>query len=287
MILVTGAGGKTGRAVIAALRRHGASLRGFVHSRGQAEKLTSLGVSQAVVGDMRSGDDFEAALEGVGTVYHIGPNMHPDEEAMGRTAVAAALSAGVKHFVYHSVLHPQIEEMPHHWQKLRVEGDLIASGLAFTILQPAAYMQNLLAQSAQLRSSGTLSLPYPAETRLALVDLLDVAEAAATVILEPGHEFASYELAGESGLDQVRVAQALSAALGRPLELEIISVKEWREQALTSGLAPERLDGFQAMFRYYARSGLPGNTRQLTELLGRRPTTIDEFSVRELGTAGA
>ncbi len=49
----------------------------------------------------------------------------------------------LSHFVYHSVLHPQTEEMPHHWQKLRVEESLFRTHLPFTILQPCAYMQNL------------------------------------------------------------------------------------------------------------------------------------------------
>ena len=60
-------------------------------------------------------------------------------------AIRAAQSAGVERFVYHSVLHPQVEIMAHHWQKMRVEEQLFESGLSFTILQPAAYMQNVLA----------------------------------------------------------------------------------------------------------------------------------------------
>lgn len=282
MILVTGAGGKTGRAVIAALREHGAPLRAFVRSESQAQRVLSLGVSQAIVGDMRSRADFDAALDGVGTVYHIGPNMHPEEGDMGATAVAACRAAGVKHFVYHSVLYPQIEAMPHHWRKLRIEEILIASGLTFTVLQPAAYMQNLLSQAEGLRN-GMLRLPYPADTQLALVDLLDVAQAAAVVILEPDHGHAHYQLVGEGNPDQVQVAQALSAVLGRPLDLEIISQDSWRELALESGLKLERVADFAAMFEYYSRAGMPGNPRQLSALLGRRPTLFVEFAEREFG----
>ena len=63
------------------------------------------------------------------SVYHVCPNVSPDEIAIGRVSIAAARSAGVEHFVYHSVLHPQTEAMPHHWLKLRVEEALITSGL--------------------------------------------------------------------------------------------------------------------------------------------------------------
>ena len=80
----------------------------------------------------------------VTAVYHICPNMHPDEVRSASWSSGQQKSLGSEHFVYHSVLHPQIKEMPHHWKKMQVEGLLFKSGLNFTILQPAAYMQNLL-----------------------------------------------------------------------------------------------------------------------------------------------
>lgn len=68
-------------------------------------------------------------------VYHICPNVHPQEVEIGRIAIDAARAAHVERFVFHSVLRPQIEAMPHHWRKLRVEEMLLASGLNFTILR--------------------------------------------------------------------------------------------------------------------------------------------------------
>jgi len=70
--------------------------------------------------------------------------MCADELALGQTAIAAARSAGWSTW---SIIRaaPPVEAMPHHWQKLRVEEQLFESGLSITILQPAAYMQNVLA----------------------------------------------------------------------------------------------------------------------------------------------
>jgi uncharacterized protein YbjT (DUF2867 family) len=98
--------------------------------------------------------------------------------AFARTVVAAALAKGVSRFVYHSVLHPQIEAMPHHRAKMRVEEMLFASGLELTILQPAAYMQNILGARRSVIHDGVFRVPYPVETRLSLVDLHDLADAA-------------------------------------------------------------------------------------------------------------
>src|SRR5690606_34210295 len=100
----------------------------------------------------------------------------------------------------------QTEEMPHHWNKLRVEAWLFESGLDYTILQPAAYMQNVLGNWRRLIEEGVYAVPYPAETRMSLVDLQDVAEVAATVLTDPGHTGAIYELAGPEALTQTQIA---------------------------------------------------------------------------------
>jgi uncharacterized protein YbjT (DUF2867 family) len=199
MILVTGAAGKTGRAVLRALIARGEPARALVHGVDQVSLVASLGVKDVLVGDMRNPSDMGRAFDRVQKVYHICPNVSPDEAAIGATAIAAARSAGVERFVFHSVLHPQAEAMPHHWQKLRVEEQLFESGLIYTILQPTAYMQNILAHWDTILYEGRYPIPYPAETRLCLVDLGDGAQVAAIVLTEPGHEHAIYELAGTPG----------------------------------------------------------------------------------------
>jgi len=139
VILVTGAGGKTGRAFIRASAKTEA-LRAFVHRAKHVSDLKALGAAEVVHGDMRGQAGLRAALQGIRAVYHICPNMSPDELDIGNLVIEAARTAGVEHFVYHSVLHPQTEKMNHHWQKLRVEEMLFESGLPFTLLQPAPYM---------------------------------------------------------------------------------------------------------------------------------------------------
>ncbi|MDH5508626.1 MAG: NmrA family NAD(P)-binding protein, partial [Anaerolineae bacterium] len=146
MILVTGAGGKTGKAIIAQLVQRGYLIRGFVRSQKSALEITELGAKQAVIGDMLVLGDVINAMDGIQSVYHICPNVHPQEQLIGKNIITAALHHSAEHLVYHSVLHPQIESMPHHWEKMRVEEMIFASGLNFTILQPTAYMQNILGQ---------------------------------------------------------------------------------------------------------------------------------------------
>lgn len=279
MILITGAAGKTGRAVTEALAAQGEPVRALV--RRPSEELAA---HEVVVGDIRTPETLAQAMRGVQSVYFICPNMSPDESRLGRLAIRAARTAGVAHFVYHSVLHPQVEAMPHHWQKMQVEEQLFESGLAYTILQPAAYMQNVLAYWLQIVTEGVYRLPYGAKARLSLVDLEDVGAAAAVVLTQPGHLGATYELVGTEPLAQTKVAEVLGEALGRPVKVEATPLVEWERQARTAGLGDYQIDTLLKMFRYYDQYGFEGNPNVLKWLLGRNPTSLAEFvrrTVRE------
>lgn len=286
MILITGAAGKTGRAVIRALVAEGQAVAALVRRHEQAAVVKALGAERVVVGDLRDEVVLAQALQGARAVYHIPPNMHPEELTIGLKLMAAARTAGVAHVVYHSVLHPQTEKMPHHWQKLRVEEALFESGLDFTILQPAVYMENWLAQRDAI-GQGRYPVPYAATTRLSYVALADVA-AAATAVLTEGqrHMGATYELVGTPPLSQHDVAAVFAAVLGRPVEVEEVPRAVWRAQAVAAGLSAYAVETLLAMFAYYEQFGLVGNPNVLRWLLGREPLTPAAFGQGHWGRAG-
>ncbi len=268
MILVSGAGGKTGRAVIAALVERRVPVRAFLR------RDDTIRGAETFVGDMAVALDWANAIVGCRAIYHICPNMHVDEVEIGRKAIAAAQSANISHFVYHSVLHPQTQDMPHHWNKLLVEEMLLASGLPFTILQPTAYMQNI--NVAQVQASGTHTVPYGVESRISLVDLNDVAQAAVAVLTENGHVGATYQLVGTPPLSQVEVAAQLSEALGCDVVAEAVEVGVWRDSAEKANLSPYAINTLIAMFRYYDQHGLHGNPNALRWILGRAPNSLED-----------
>jgi len=282
MILVTGSAGKTGRAVIQALVAKGATVRALVHSSEQITIVEDLGAQDAIVGDMNSRSNMDQAVQGVRAIYHICPNVSPDEVSIGQAVISAAQSARVDQFVYHSVLKPQTESMPHHWKKLRVEERLIESGMPYTILQPAAYMQNILAHWESIHNEGLYPVPYPAETRLSLVDLYDVAQAASIVLTEPGHENATYELVGTNGLSQHEIAAALSDKIGHPVRADVVDISTWKRQAQESDLGEYQINALTKMFRYYQQFDFIGNPQTLGWLLGHPPTTFEAFVDRSL-----
>ncbi len=277
MILVTGAGGKTGKALIHALESAGESARAFIYSSRDEEMITAAGASEVIIGDMLNLDEFIKAAIGVRAIYHICPNVHPDEVEIGVNAIQASLSNHVEQFVYHSVIHPQIEAMPHHWLKLRVEELIIASGLPFTILQPTAYIQNILGQMKSISSHETYEVPYSVETRISLVDLGDVVAAATIVLKDRQHIGATYELCGPDFPNQTEVASMLSKNLGRHIKAIQIPRKQWRMNAIGKGWGGYQIDTLIKMFKYYEENNLKGSPYILENLLGRAPNTFSSL----------
>ena len=277
MILVTGAGGKTGRALIKALSMI-ESVFAFVHREEHVSILGSLGAEKVIVGDMRDETAIRSAMDGVSAIYHICPNMSPDEEVIGRLVIDAARKSGVEHFVYHSVLHPQTEKMKHHWGKMRVEEMIFESGVPFTILQPAPYMQNLLAGWKSIVEDGVLRVPYSVEAKFSFIDLEDIAEAAKIILTEPNHLNATYELAGASPMSHVEVTEIFRRVLNRDVHAEEEEISDWRLH--TEGLSDHALENLAKMFEYYDQWGLVGNPNELRWVLKREPTSLESFIER-------
>ena len=278
MILITSAYGNNGRRLIPRLLKKGCNVRALDIAENAAKKLKDLGVKEVMIGDMLVSDTLAKAIKGVTKVFHVGPTFHPKEAEMGMAVINAASKAGVKHFVYMSVLHPQIHELLQHRMKLRVEQHLINSTLNYTILQPMHYMQNIWMDSHLLEEHVFLQASK-LETRLSFVDMDDVMDVAARVLTEEGHFGATYELCSAEYLNAHEVAAVLSKVLGKEIKAKLVS-----EDLFISGFQKAFPDfgdypaaALKALFTYYGQYGFFGNPNVLTWLLGRTPTTLEQY----------
>jgi NAD(P)H dehydrogenase (quinone) len=277
LILLTGAAGKTGRAVLKRLVSAGGETRVFTHTVEQAQELKRMGAKEVLYGDVHDISLLQIAVKGVEKVYHICPNVSPDEFEIGKEVITAAVRSGVGHFVYHSVLHPQVEAMPHHWQKMRVEEFLFTSGMDFSIIQPCAYMQNILTGWKSIVESGNYSVPYSTSARISVVDLEDVGEAASKVLMSESYKNGVFECSGPQALSQEEIAGVISEVIHRPVRAVNQNLQTWVDNAQRSGMDSYQVDTLAKMFHYYDQYGLVGNSRVLESILGRPARTLKEF----------
>lgn len=284
MILITGAAGKTGKAIVRKVAEKRGVVKAWVFRAEQIQEVEALGAKEVIVGDMRDSKILRQALLNVDIIYLICPNVHPDEISIASEIIEAAARTGVRQFVYHSVLHPQIEAMPHHWNKMRVEEHIFLSGLPFTILQPAVYMQNILVNWGNIIETGKYTVPYDIDSRISMVDLEDVALAAANVLMDihaedniPLHIGATYELVGTQAITPAQIAAILAQQLGRPVVAEKVSIETWKSRARNSGMGEYQVNTLVKMFNYYEKFGFWGNPQVLSWLLNRPPTSFESF----------
>ncbi|MFD5622908.1 NAD(P)H-binding protein [Streptomyces yangpuensis] len=222
MILVTGATGNIGSALLKELRARGAGpLRGL--TRDAARAVFPEGV-EAVEGDLAETAALGPALEGVRSLFLVS-RLGPDADIL-----EAARQAGVEHVVLVSSI--TVQTHPHlgpACENLAVEQLLEASGMAGTILRPTQFASNALMWAASIRGRETVHAPY-ARTALPTIHPADIASVARVALTEPGHRGRTYALTGPEPVTVRQQVEAIAAALGREVRFAEISRRQARER---------------------------------------------------------
>ncbi|WP_167268390.1 SDR family oxidoreductase [Dyadobacter arcticus] len=282
-VLVVGATGHYAHLIVPALVAQGVEVRALVRKPDQATGARQLGAAEIAVGDLRDTASLAAAVRGVDGVFHLGPVFAPDEAAMGERMVAAAQAAGVRKLVFSSVMHPSLP-LSNHAAKRPVEAALYESGLEFTVLQPAMFMQNLADSVHQARTSVQLVMPYSSQAKMCYVDYRDVAEVAALAFTTDRLRYGTFELSAPGLLDRPQLATLLSEVLGQPVAAGEVSPEQGVAQM---GLPPgPQHEGMLAMFTHYNQYGFAGgNALVLEAILGRPPRSLRQYLQELAGQA--
>ncbi len=285
-ILVTGVNGMTGHAVIRQLVARGADVTGLVSRDDSRVAIERLGATP-VVGDLRDSTALKRAMAAAERVYHICPAWVPDELEIGEAVIDAARASDISLFGYHSVIAPHVEEIPSHWAKMQVQMALMRAELPFSIVQPAAYMQNLAVALDGARDNGRLEVPYRVDAPLTWVDAEDVGEAIAILMTRPEQRGGTYELCGTAApMTSLEVAAAIGRALGRDVEAVACSLEEHARKLLGGNLSSEQMDRFKSYIRFVDQFGMrAGGPKVLTEILGRPPAPFETFIERHFRSA--
>ena len=272
-VLAIGATGQFAGLVVSALVTRGIRVRALVHDPAKQDQARAAGADEAVPGDLRDPASLRAALDGVDGVFLIIPAFAPDTPELGAGVVAAAQEAGVRRVVYSGVYHPSLSLVNHAGTR-PVEEALYHSGLEFTVLQPAMYMQGLLGGWKSAVERGVFALPYAKDSAVTFVDYRDVAEAAALAFSTDELLNGTFELAAGGMTTRCEIAALMTKYAGRQVTAQDVDPATALED-LSGGF--ER-DGLTAMFADYTAHGFHGgNNLTLRAILGRSPRSLDDF----------
>jgi uncharacterized protein YbjT (DUF2867 family) len=274
MILVTGASGTAGGAVLAAIRQSGAAHQALYRSAEDAAQAPA--GTHSVIADFADKPSLETAFRGVQSLYLVCSPI-PDLVTLETNVIEAAAAAGVRRIVLNSALGAgdYAKSFPS-WHRI-VEERLKASNLAWCMLRPNSFMQNvlvyflpsILAQGAFYGAMGN--------ARCSFIDARDIAAVAAAALLDAGHDGQTYELNGPEALIYADVAGKI--VQHTCIKASYIDIPEaaQRQAMLGQGMPEWQVTALLDLQRYYTEGQGGTVDGLLARLLGRAPRTMDQF----------
>ncbi|MEW9547721.1 NmrA family NAD(P)-binding protein [Nonomuraea sp. NPDC050783] len=273
MILVTGATGNAGGALVRTLAGTGTPVRALV--RRPVEHLAGQpagGPVEQALGDLNDPASVAGALEGVRGVFLLAGYARMDE------TLAALARAGVEHVVLLSASAAEAADVSNPVSAYHVESERLVreSGVPWTILRPRTFMSNTLRWADQLKAGDVVRDSFP-DVAVATVDPLDIAAVAAAALTEKGHDGQVYGLTGPEPLRPADRLRVLGAALGRELRFEGLSDEEARARMVAEGMPEPYVEAFMGFF---ARGELDESEVLPTveRVTGRPPRTFEQWA---------
>jgi len=257
-ILVTGASGLVGRAVLDQLRAAGADVRASSRDPQAAHLPTGVPV---VTADLTRPETLPAALDGVSRVF-----LYAQPEGI----VRAATAAGVEHVVFLSssstVTGPGADD-PIAQRHLVVERALENSGMAWTFVRPGAFATNALRWAGSIRAEGVVRMPYPRAQTVPIHEA-DIAAVAVTALTGSALHGAAPVLTGPDALTQEEQVAQIGAARGRGLRVEELTPEQARA-AMAGSMPPPFVDTMLRMWA--ALEGVPAMISDSVERITGHP----------------
>lgn len=272
-VLVTGATGRIGRAVVDQLTDAGVPVRALVRRSESAATLPT-GV-EVITGDLTVPESLDAALRAVSTVFLVWTA--PPQTA---AAVVDRLAAHARRVVYlsapHRTPHPFFQQ-PNPMAALHAEIErlIAATGLESTIIRPGMFASNaLLWWAASIRGDGVVRWPYGA-AETAPIDDRDVTAVVTRTLYEDGQGGGDYVLTGPESLSQAEQVSIIGDVLGRPIAFEELPPDDFRRRTPeTSRSAVDML-----LAAWNATMGQPAYvTSTVSDLLGTPPRTFRQWA---------
>ncbi len=269
MVLVIGATGTTGGAVVDELLARGVPVRGLTRSPERAEALRARG-AEAVVGDLADPTSLIPAFRGVERFYLATPASERQVELETN-----ALAVGEQGGAYAVVKLGLMAQSPHSPLRFArshaaVVEHLQATSLRWTVLEPNGFMQNTLHAAATIAQGR-----YPSvlgDAKVSSVDARDVAAVAARALTEEGHESSSYVLTGPEAITDAEIGATLGAEVAEVTDADAA-------EALRGDGVPEwTVAGLTELAAFHRSGAAAAVTPDVEALLGRPARSFAEFA---------
>jgi len=274
-ILVVGGTGHVGAAVVQELQKRKADIRLLVRKEGTP---TPAGVEVAV-GDLLDPISVQKAMEGVDKLYLLNAVL-PDELTQGLIAYDLAKKLKLSHVVYHSVFRVEhFKDVPHFASKLAIESALREFDVPFTVLRPNYFSQNDASLKEPLAKAGIYPMPL-GDVGVSVVDVRDIAEAAATVLTSSEYHGKTYNLNGPEVVSGAKAATIWSEVLGKKIQYTGHNMDAFEEQMRKKAPSWSAFD-IRMMFEGYLERGFvaeDGDVEKLTKLIGHAPRRYEDFA---------
>ena len=269
LIAVTGATGAVGSRVAARLAAAGVRQRLVVRDPSRAPQLEDAEVRRA--SGYGAGDELRAALQGADVLFLVPAAETPDRVEQHRTAVDAAVAAGVSRIVYLSFFGAAPDATftlaRDHWH---TEQHVRATGLPWTFLRMNLYMDFV---PSMVGADGVIRGPA-GDGRLAAILRDDVAAASAAVLTSDGHDGETYDLTGPSAFTLGEAADALARASGKPIRFHDETDEEAFASRASYGAPDFEVLGWVSSYWAIRDGSLDGPTDTVRRLTGAEPVSL-------------
>lgn len=271
-IVVTGATGNVGSAVLTLLDPRTCTVRALVRCR-PGRPVPGV---EYHVGDLGDTDSVDRLLSGADRAFLACANS-PDQVRLETHLIDRAVRQGLSRIVKLSAFGAAADAPVAFWRwHAEIEDHLAASGLEHVLVRPFFYMSNLLPALAPARALGLLFAPA-GQARVAMIDPRDVAAVAVGTLTGGTGPDRALTLTGPEALDHHDVARAMTRVLGRQVAYQEIDETTARDQMVTSGLpgfVADQVLAVYARLRAGMQSQPDDSVRRIT---GHAARSLDDY----------
>ena len=276
MIVVTGATGQLGKAVVENLLRRlpASQIVASVRDPAKAADLTTMGV-EVRAGDFADPSSLRSAFAGARQVLIVSADKLGDEALrLHRAAIDAAREAGAERVLYTSHMAARRgSSFPPADQHAGTEIDLAACGLAATSLRHGFYAESCLHLVGDGLKSGELRVPEDGPVNWTA--RADLAEADAAILADEGRWTAiTPPLVATEAVTMAELAVLATDVTGREVRHVTVPDEEWRDAKVARGMPAVYAEMLLGMFHAARRGDFTATDPTLETLLGRAPRTM-------------